>query len=463
MKIFLSFLIILASIVTIYLAIKRVKNTDEQYLFAGRSITYFALIATLVMTEFNPTTLVSYSASGYSAGMRAILLPFALFICLVVYAMLVARKWKKYNGISVAHFLGDRFGKPVEVISTISLLFAMLLFSATYVKSLTLILSPLFFKTSSWIISFSLVALMIAISIFKGLQAIIRLDIFSFIVVCLFFPLMVFYCYDIPIKPVISQLTWSLPFQSLPTDFIISMIVLAILSYVSAPWYAQKIFSAKNQKIAYLSVLIAALFLFALYSLGVYATHLLRLKGIILSDSQAALPFIIHNVLPKWLRIITYVVVFLISATTIASAWNTMASIVAKKQSNVNTSNPAKKSLVCILLFAILSWFLSNSVVKNVFSVMWFANIPPVSLCFAVLAGFFWKKTSSFGAFLSILSGIISGYICYYLYGDQGDYMWRWLLEGIPIIFGTGILGSYLVPNRILINPVSMRNYERNH
>lgn len=94
---------------------------------------------------------------------------------------------------------------------------------------------------------------------------------------------------------------------------------------------------------------------------------------------------------------------------------------------------------------------------------MWFGNIPLVSLCFAVLAGFYWKRASSFGAFLSILGGIIFGYTYYYLYGDQGDYMWHWMLVGVPIIFSAGILGSYLVPNRVLLKSVDMRHHETSY
>lgn len=448
MELLVGLLILLVAALIIFLALRN-KNSDEQYLFAGRNVGYFAMVATLVMTEFNSTTLIAYTASGYSAGLRALLLPCALFVCLIIYALSVAKKWKRYNGVSVAHYLEDRFGKTVGVFSKMALLFTMVLFSATYVKSLTLVFMPLFSSVNPWVLSAALVLLIIVISIFRGLRSIIRLDIISFIVVLLFFPAMVLYCYFAPLnQPNALHLSWSLPYQSLPTHFVVSLIVLATLSYVAAPWYGQKMFAARHANIAYIAVFIAAILLFFLYGLGIYATKLLMQKGVFLKDSQSALPYIIHNVLPRWLGLMAYAVIFLVAATTIASAWNAMVTIVAKKRQRLVPVRVAKKSVLLMFLFAGLSLLLSNTIVKDVFSLMWFGNIPLVSLCFAVLAGFYWKKASSFGTFVSILAGIIFGYTYYVLYGDQGDYMWHWMLVGVPLIFVAGILGSYLVPNK---------------
>jgi len=51
-----------------------IKN-KETYSLAGRNIGIFSLSATLVMTEFNTTTLIPFSALGYLAGLKALLLP----------------------------------------------------------------------------------------------------------------------------------------------------------------------------------------------------------------------------------------------------------------------------------------------------------------------------------------------------------------------------------------------------
>lgn len=422
-------------------------NTLENYLFANRSVEFLALLSTLVMTEFNTTTLISYTAAGYSAGLRALLLPTVLFICLIFYAVTVAKKWKHYNGISVTHYLEKRYGKSVGYIASTSLMFTMLLFTATYIRSLTLIISPAFPHLNLWWVRSLLILLMLGISLSGGLIAIIRLDIFSLVAVIVFFPVMVLYCYLAPEKyDIHSSLSWDLPLQNLPPEFIFSLAVLASLSYITAPWYGQKILAAKDEKIAYYAVLGAAIILFILYGLGVYATSLLVKKGVLLTQSETALPYIIHNILPTWLSIAAYVIIFLIGATTITSAWNAMVTLLLNSQSYNTSPYSVKAKQWLTLVLALSSLILSNVIANGVFSLMCFTNIPLISLCFAVLAGFYWKKASTAGAFVSMIAGIVYGFACYYIYGDQGNYMWHLATQGIPIIFVFGIMGSYLFP-----------------
>ena len=52
----------------------------DAYLVANRSIGLFPLVATLVMTEFNTSTLLAFSAAGYRAGPMAIALPFVFLV-----------------------------------------------------------------------------------------------------------------------------------------------------------------------------------------------------------------------------------------------------------------------------------------------------------------------------------------------------------------------------------------------
>ncbi|MBT5540774.1 MAG: hypothetical protein HOK20_04190, partial [Alphaproteobacteria bacterium] len=56
------------------LQLKKV-TSENQYLLAGRQTGLFALIATLVMTEFNTTTLIAFSGAGIGAGWWGLALP----------------------------------------------------------------------------------------------------------------------------------------------------------------------------------------------------------------------------------------------------------------------------------------------------------------------------------------------------------------------------------------------------
>jgi solute:Na+ symporter, SSS family len=61
-----------------------------------------------------------------------------------------------------------------------------------------------------------------------------------------------------------------------------------------------------------------------------------------------------------------------------------------------------------------------------------------------VLGGFYWRESNLAGAYFSIVIGILWGVFCYLDYGVSGLYTWYWAIYGIPLIFISGILVSYL-------------------
>src|SRR6267154_2903965 len=104
---------------------KRIKS-ESSYLFAARKTRWTALTATLVMTEFNSATLISFSSLGYVAGFWALLLPFIFLFGLLFYAGTVAKKWKAFDGLSVAGFFSQRYGQDIGSYASLLLLLAML-------------------------------------------------------------------------------------------------------------------------------------------------------------------------------------------------------------------------------------------------------------------------------------------------------------------------------------------------
>ena len=118
-------------------------KTENTYLLADRKTKLFPLIATLVMTEFNPSTLLGFSSVGYIAGTWGISLPFVFLAGLLFYTVTVATKWKRLDASSVAELFSIRFGKIYGRIASFLLLLALLGFSANYIKSIQLIFLPL--------------------------------------------------------------------------------------------------------------------------------------------------------------------------------------------------------------------------------------------------------------------------------------------------------------------------------
>ena len=118
-------------------------KSEGSFLVADRSVGLFALVATLVMTEFNTSTLLAFSAAGYRAGPMALALPMVFLIGLGFYTVSVSRAWKRFNRLSVAELFAERYTPALGRFASLMLLLAMTGFSATYVKSLGLIFQPL--------------------------------------------------------------------------------------------------------------------------------------------------------------------------------------------------------------------------------------------------------------------------------------------------------------------------------
>lgn len=446
-----SFVIVLLLISGIYKSQKI--RSESAYLFAERRTKWAALTATLVMTEFNSATLISFSSLGYGVGFWALILPFIFLFGLLFYAFSVAEKWKAFDGMSVAGFFKERYGKDIGSFASILLLVSMLGFSAAYMKSLLLIFQPLVPSLSPWALSGTMVALILAFSLRGGLIAIIRTDVLSFILILLFFPLLCFYLgTSSNLQPI--QITQVDNAQSiLPLKFVFSLIVLTMFTYILAPWYGQKIFSAASKKTAFWSVISASVLVFILYGSAILACAFFKFRGYECSSWEMALPSLIEKCLPSGVKGLGYALLFATSATTLTGVWSAMCATWFGDFGK--TSTDYRRSFFATLAFAGISFVLANTLVDKVFDKLILANIPVAALSFGLLAGFYWNRASKMGVYLSIFVGCFCGIGSYVLYGDAGTYTWYWAVFGIPLTFAAGIAGSLFLREKKPIFPKS--------
>ncbi|MCH9626444.1 MAG: hypothetical protein S4CHLAM2_00660 [Chlamydiales bacterium] len=431
----LFFIGVLLLLITV--GISKQSRSESAYLFADRKTGPLALTATLVMTEFNSATLISFSSLGYAVGFRALLLPFVFLIGLLFYAVTVAKKWKTYDGQSVAGFFTERYGKKIGIGTSLLLMVAMLGFSAVYIKSLTLLFHPLLPQLSVWALSALLISVVLVMSLRGGLVAIIRTDLLSLILMLLFFPLTALFMWKSSTLPPLHFL--HLSGEILPLRFLFSLLILTLFTYILAPWYGQKIFAAESGKVAYRSVIMAALLIFFLYGSAILATALLRYRGVEVPSWEQALPHLIHTCLPKGVRGAAYALLFATSATTLTGLWSALSAMWIGDFLKTSAES-AQRSVRVTLGFALIAYCLANTVVDKVFDKMILANIPIAALAFALLAGFYWKRATPLSAYVSITVGSLCGVGAYLYFGEAGGYTWYWAVYGIPLTFVSGIL-----------------------
>jgi Na+/proline symporter len=433
------------------------RRTDSAsaYLVASRDLGLVPLVATLVMTEFNTSTLLAFAAAGYSAGPMAIALPAVFLFGLTFYTLTVARPWKRFDRLSVAELFTVRYSRALGRTASVLLLLAMTGFTATYVKSLTLLFVP-FAPAGLPVPALSaLLALVVLVAILPGgLVSIVRADLVGFGATLLLFPALlaigwsrahsglpsVFPADQLVLAPVAQ---WSHP--ALSMRFVSTLVVLTCFTYIAAPWYGQKIFAARDTRTAFRAVGISAVLVFALYGAVVLAAAHLRVEQPTLADAQLAVPVMVGAWLPAGVRGMGFAVLFGAALTTLAGVWSAMAAMVAADLAGARAATVGAQRTL-LLLFAVMSWLGATFLVDDILDRLILANIPVAALAFALLAGFHWPRATTAGAWASVVVGVAWGLGCFLVVGEAGGYTWPWAMYGIPLILATGVVVSLLTP-----------------
>lgn len=452
---FVGFLLLLAW------ASRRRAASAREFLVADRSVGLGPLVATLVMTEFNTSTLLAFSAAGYRAGPMALALPLVFLVGLAFYTATVARPWKRFNRLSVAELFSERYSPALGRFAALMLLAAMTGFCATYVKSLALLAAPLGPDVPFAWLTAALTAVVLGVVLPGGLVSVVRSDIVSFLATIVMLPALLaigigasgshgglasVFPADQRVFDPLAQ--WSHP--ALPFRFVSTLIVLTCFTYIAAPWYGQKIFAAKDERTAFAAVAWSAVLVFLLYGAALLAAAHFRVLQPGLADPQLAVPRMVLEWLPHGLRGTGLAVLFAAALTTLGGVWTAMAAMVAADFGWAAAGRIGAQRGVLVAVAA-ASWIGGTFLVDDILNRLILANIPVAALAFALLAGFYWSRATPAGAWASVIVGVAWGAGSFVVVGEAGGYTWPWAMYGIPLIFATGIAVSLATAPRVVV------------
>ena len=134
----------LALTITIGLVASRLVKNSTDYLVAGRRLPLYMNVATVFATWFGAETVLSVSATFAKDGLHGIPGdPFGASVCLVLAALLFARLFYRMNLLTIGDFYKHRYGKPVEVLTSLSITISYLGWTSAQMTALGLVIYSL--------------------------------------------------------------------------------------------------------------------------------------------------------------------------------------------------------------------------------------------------------------------------------------------------------------------------------
>lgn len=424
--------VILYLLVTIgigLLAARRVNNAKD-FLVAGRSLPLYMNVATVFATWFGAETVLSVSATFAKDGLSGIPGdPFGATVCLVLAALLFARLFYRMNLLTIGDFYKERYGKPVEVLTSIAIVLSYLGWTSAQMTALGLVIHVLSggaIGLNEAILAGAVVVLVY--TVFGGMWSVAFTDLFQTVVILIGLTLVAVLVGDLAggATKVISQAAADGKFQFFPSDapgwWAMAGAFFAF-AFGSIPQQDvfQRMTSAKDEKTAVRGTVIGGLVYFAFAFVPIYIAYAALVADPSLKDLfagedaraiQRILPDLVLGKMPLWAQIMFFGALLSAILSTASGALLAPTSLFTENVLRPFVPHMSDRQFLltlriilvtftaAALLFALNSKSTMYEMVQNAYNVTLAGAFVPL------VAGAYWKRASTQGALLSILLGI---------------------------------------------------------
>lgn len=420
----------LAVTITIGLLAARRVHSSKDYMVAGRSLPLYMNVATVFATWFGAETVLSVSATFARDGLSGIPGdPFGASVCLVLAALLFARLFYRMNLLTIGDFYKQRYGKSVEVVTSVAIVVSYLGWTSAQLTALGLVIYTL--SGGAVELNHAILigaAVVLIYTIFGGMWSIAFTDLFQTIVIVIGLTLVAVLVGDLAggASKVISQAAAEGKFQFFPSD--------------SAGWWAmagaffafafgsipqqdvfQRMTSAKDENTAVRGTVIGGLlyFVFAFvpifiaYAAVVADSNLAALFG---SDDareiQRVLPDLVLGKMPLWAQVMFFGALLSAILSTASGALLAPTSLFTENVLRPLSPRMGDKQFLltlrivlvtftaCALLFALNSKSTMYEMVQNAY------NVTLAGAFIPLLAGAYWRRATTQGALFSAVGGV---------------------------------------------------------
>jgi SSS family solute:Na+ symporter len=445
-------------------AATRVHNVRD-YVVAGRHLPLYVVTATVFATWFGSETVLGISAKFVKDGLSGIVEdPFGASMCLIFVGIFFAAKLYRLNLITIGDYYRKRYGRTVEVITSIAIIISYLGWVAAQIVALGLVFSfvtqGVISHNEGMIIG---AAIVLAYTLIGGMWSVAMTDAFqmTIIIVALLYLAWLVSGMAGGTAVVINHAMQEDKFAFWPkleTRDVLAFIGAALtmmLGSIPQQDVFQRVMSAKDEKTAVRGAIFGGslYFVFAFVPLFLaYSASMIdpaMVSSLIDKDAQLILPTLILNHTPVFAQVMFFgallsAIMSTASGTLLAPSVTFTENILKEiigHQSDRHFLWTMRAVVVCftvaVTLFALTSNASIYEMVGNAYKVTLVAAFIPL------VCGLYWKRANNQGALLSIIAGI-STWLLLEVFNSDG--LWPPQLAGL-LMSALGMLAGSLLPD----------------
>jgi SSS family transporter len=422
----------MAVTITIGLLAARRVHGAKDYLVAGRSLPLYMNTATVFATWFGAETVLAVSATFAMSGLAGIPGdPFGASVCLVLAALLFARLFYRMNLLTIGDFYKERYGKAVEVMTSVAIVLSYLGWTSAQLTALGLVIHVLTGGAVELSLAIMLgAAIVIVYTIFGGMWSVAFTDLFQTVVILIGLTAIAFLVGDMAGGPakVIAQAAADGKLVMFPPDMDAAAgwaMAGAFFAFAFGSIPQQDVFqrmtSAKNEQTAVRGTILGGLIyfcfafvpIFIAYAALVHDPELTKLfESEDAREIQRILPDLVLGKMPLWAQIMFFGA--LLSAILSTASGALLAPTATFTENVLRPFVPHMSDRqflltlriilvtfsVCALLFALNSKSTMYEMVQNAYNVTLTGAFVPL------LAGAYWKRANTQGAIAAVVFGV---------------------------------------------------------
>lgn len=408
-------------------AARHVKNTKD-FAIAGRHLPFYMVIATVFATWFGSETVLGVPATFLDEGMSGIVAdPFGSSLCLILFGLFLAAPLYKMNLLTIGDFYKKRYGRGVEVLTTLAIVVSYLGWVGAQITALGLVFNIVSDGTISQLAGMWIGSLTILVyTFFGGMWAIAITDLLQMTIIIVG---MLYIGGEISgmvggVDVVVDHAREAGKFNFWPDMNFASIIAfsaaLMTMMFGSMPQQDvyQRVQSAKTIRIAVwatvaggtLYFFFAFIPMFLAYSATLIDPAMVEEK--MAEDSQLILPTLILEHAPLFAQIMFFgallsAIKSCASATLLAPSVTFTENILRPLKSNMSDAQLLKAMRWVTLAFTLLVTLYAINSDASIFHMVENAyQVTLVSAFIPLIAGIFWRGATNQGAIAAILCGL---------------------------------------------------------